>query len=145
MKFYVFVLGVLWGFLATHAQSVNIKTVAIEGYDVVAYHKGRALEGTAALQVKMDDVYYYFSNEENRILFKQDSKKYLPKYGGFCAIGIAKYNNKYDIDPEDFLIDGGELYLFCPNVLDEWISDKENLKEKANMKWIKIREKPKKK
>ncbi len=145
MRAYVCVLIVLLVTPNMKGQSINTKKVAIEGYDVVAYHKGKALQGTNRLSAQIDDVYYHFSNEENKNLFEKDPEKYLPKYGGFCAIGIAKYNGKYDIDPEDFLIDDGELYLFCPNVIDKWIADKENLKKKADSKWPGIKEKPKKK
>lgn len=145
MKVNIFILGVLLVSLCAKAQSVNNKKVAIEGYDVVAYYEGKAVEGTAALSVKIDDAYYHFSSEDNKILFEENPSKYLPKYGGFCAIGIAKYNGKYDIDPEDFLIDNNELYLFCPDQINNWIEDQENLKKKANAKWPKIKEKPKKK
>ncbi|AXT62575.1 hypothetical protein D1816_20165 [Aquimarina sp. AD10] len=145
MKVCAFIIAVFLILYNLQAQSINIKKVAIEGYDVVAYHKGQAIEGTNRLSVKIRDVFYHFSSIENKALFKKNPKKYLPKYGGFCAIGIAIYDGKYNIDPEDFLIDNGELYLFCPDQIDNWIADQENLKRKAEIEWLKMEEKETKK
>ncbi len=145
MKLYFFLLVIMLSSCDGEAQhanhknkAINQKKVAVEGYDVVAYHLGEAKHGRSQEFVKVDDVFYYFSSEENRKLFEGDPHKYLPKYGGFCAIGVAIYDGKYDIDPEDFLIDDGELYLFCPDQLDNWIADQENLKKLADIEWEKM-------
>ncbi len=130
--------------LLISAQTINIKEVVVHGYDVVAYHDGRALQGTDKLSVKLNDVYYHFSSAENRELFKSNPENYLPKFGGFSAIGIAIYDGKYDIDQEDFLIDDGELYLFCPDQIDNWIANQENLKKKTEIEWLRLKNKIKK-
>jgi len=120
-------------------KSINAKLVAVEGYDIVSYHvDSEAKHGKSQINSQIGDVFYYFSSVENMKLFDQDPKKYLPKYGGFCAIGIALYDGKFDIDPEDFLIDDGELYLFCPDQLDNWKEDQENLKKLADEKWVEM-------
>ncbi len=120
-------------------KSINAKKVAVEGYDIVSYHVDQiASLGSSKFSVPIDDVYYYFNSAEHRDLFQKAPEKYLPKYGGFCAIGIALYDGKYDIDPEDFLIDDGELYLFCPGEIDNWKADQDNLKKLAELKWAEM-------
>ncbi|WP_394750192.1 YHS domain-containing (seleno)protein [Spongiimicrobium salis] len=145
MKRYLLVFGILLGSLSIRGQQVNHKKVAVHGYDLVAYFQGRAIQGTSVLSAKVEDVYYHFSSAENRALFQKNPQQYLPKFGGFCAIGIAMYDGKYDIDPEDFLIDGGALYLFCPDQLENWKADRENLKKKAEVEWARMQQESDKK
>jgi len=137
---FAFILLVLLS-IGLNAQSINVKRVEADGYDLVSYHiDAKAVEGSDKLSVQIDDVHYYFSSVEHQILFEKTPEKFLPKYGGYCAIGIAIYDRKYNVDPEDFLIDDGELYLFCPGEIDNWITDKENLKKLADQKWPVMKE-----
>ena len=76
---------------------INSKQVAIRGYDVVAYHLlYEAREGSSHYSSEYEEIEYHFINDEHLSLFESDPKKYLPKYGGYCAIGIAIYDGKYD-------------------------------------------------
>jgi len=120
----------------SQGQAFNTKEVAYEGYDVVAYHEAhQAIQGSHRLSVVLDGIHYYFSNTENLLLFKKSPQKYMPKYGGYCAIGVAWHSERYDIDPEDFLIDEGKLYLFCPDQLENWKAKKDSLKIEADLHW----------
>ena len=142
IKSFFFALPTFFLMQNIQAQSLNVKQVAIHGYDVVAYHRGQALQGTDRLSAQVGETHYYFTSEENRKLFEANPTKYLPKFGGYCAIGIAIYDGKYDIDPEDFLIDDGELYLFCPDQIDNWKADQANLKKKAETEWLRLKDSP---
>jgi len=64
------------------------------GYDLVSYWSldpdEDGVPGTSDYQVRHTDGYlYYFSSPENLQEFKSNPSKYLPKYGGFCAWGMA--------------------------------------------------------
>jgi YHS domain-containing protein len=72
----------------------------LAGYDLVEYHFLQANQdgvlGKASISHRLatNGYLYYFSTEANRELFIQDPKKYLPKYGGYCAWGLAwKYED----------------------------------------------------
>ena len=138
MKNLVLVCSIFFSTLS-FGQHLNIQSVAFQGYDIVAYYTlNQAIQGTDKLSLKIDEVHYYFSSQENLMLFNANPQKYTPKYGGWCAIGIAIYDGQYPVDPESFLFDDGELYLFCPGEIDNWIADQENLKKQADIEWAKI-------
>lgn len=113
--------------------------VAISGYDPVAYstlHK--ALKGRQDLSATHRGVTYYFANEEHRKLFTASPDKYLPAYGGWCATAMAK-GKKVEIDPTNFKVTNGRLFLFFKafyaNAITDWNKDESNLTAKANANW----------
>jgi len=65
------------------------------GYDLVEYHKladpqQDGVRGSSEFSYRHSNGYmYYFSNQANRLAFIESPEKYLPKYGGFCAWGVA--------------------------------------------------------
>ena len=71
------------------------------GYDLVSYHslenpshdsriaRPNGIPGLPAIQTRYKGYVYYFSTDENLQTFLDDPDKYLPKYGGFCAWGVA--------------------------------------------------------
>jgi YHS domain-containing protein len=125
-------------------QNVNTKKgFMAKGYDVVSYFDNKAKKGTKDFAVEVDDVKYQFSSKENLNLFKDNSKKYIPQYGGYCAYAIAVKGEKVDINPETFEVRDGKLYLFYNswgvNTLKLWKKEGAlGLKEKADKNWKKI-------
>ncbi len=135
--------GVLFSTLSI-AQSINTKSVALEGYDLVAYFtKNQAIQGTDKISLKVDDVYYYFSSVENQKLFEANPSKYMPECGGFCAMAVAGSNAKFPVDPETFTVTDGKLYLFYNgpykganfNGKEPWLKDEKALIKKAEENW----------
>lgn len=64
------------------------------GYDLVAYHSLEPSEdgvpGNPNISYRHSNGYlYYFSTQANKQAFIDDPDQYLPKYGGFCAWGMA--------------------------------------------------------
>jgi YHS domain-containing protein len=117
-------------------------TVAIEGYDPVAYYKNNeAVKGKKDLAVYHQGVVYYFSSAENKEEFKRNPVKYEPEYGGWCAYAMGARGEKVSIDPETFKIVNGKLYLFYNrgfnNTLKSWNKDEAGLKTKADLNWRK--------
>ncbi len=125
-------------------QSLNIKSVALDGYDLVSYFtKNQAIQGSDKLSVEVDGVHFHFSSVENQKLFKANPDKYLPECGGFCATGVATSNAKFPVDPENFKVTDGKLYLFYNgpyqgahfNGKDHWVKDEKALAKKAESNW----------
>lgn len=112
--------------------------VAVKGYDPVSYHGGKPLKGEAKFKLAYRGVVYHFASEENRRKFEESPEKYKPTYGGWCAKAIA-YGDKVDIDPKNYKITDGRLFLFYKGVwgdaLKDWNKDERNLIVKADEKW----------
>ena len=71
---------------AVEAHSV----VGVGGYDLVSYHSGKKpLQGNGNHVVRHEGVNYLFASQANADTFSADIDKYLPKYGGYCAYGVA--------------------------------------------------------
>ncbi|MCZ6861193.1 MAG: YHS domain-containing (seleno)protein [Alphaproteobacteria bacterium] len=105
------------GFFSYSAQSeittynIDADRVAIHGYDTVAYFtEGKPLAGKAEFEHEWRDARWQFASAGNRDLFTANPERYAPKYGGYCAGGLA--TGEYaDIDPEAWTIVDGKLYL----------------------------------
>lgn len=137
--------------LALHAQidPVNKNQVAIDGYDVVAYFRaGKATKGDPRYQSQHESVTYHFVNAENKELFDKDPSKYVPQYGGYCALAVS-YGQKISVNPETFKVVDDKLYLFFNghtrrgqvNSLETWNKNEPRLLEKADRLWPDVKKK----
>ena len=73
-----------------HPASWHGKKVALRGRDVVSFSKDTGpVKGSKEYTAEWDDTKWYFSNEENRDLFKSDPKKYIPEFGGWCPVALS--------------------------------------------------------
>ena len=94
-------------------ESVNkdSSSVAIEGYDSVAYFTmSRPVEGKGEFKHVWRDAEWRFSSAEHRDMFAGDPERYAPRYGGYCAFGMAM-GYVVRIDPEAWVIVEDKLYL----------------------------------
>jgi hypothetical protein len=86
-------------------------------------------------------VTYWFASEENKKLFTESPAKYLPTYGGWCATAMAK-GEKVEIDPTNFKVTNGRLFLFLKafyaNAIKDWNKDESGQTVKADANWKKI-------
>ena len=139
----------LIGALATGAPSFaadeyNVSTgttvsglgVALRGNDAVALASGlEVTAGQAVFTVEHDGVAYYFSSESTMQRFTEDPDRYLPQYGGFCALGVAK-GKKLDANPRFADIVDGKLYVFLnAAVFEAYEEDKEGILAQAAANW----------
>ena len=97
---------------AQSASDVNqIDGIALHGFDPVAYFtQNRAVKGDAQLTAAYHGVTYEFASKEDQAAFQANPEKYVPQYGGFCAFAASK-GAKADIDPHEFAINDGKLYV----------------------------------
>lgn len=94
-----------------HSQNTDASRIAVKGYDVVAYQtQSAAVAGVAAFVATHQGVTFRFVNAANRDAFVAQPARFLPQYGGYCAMGVA-VGRKFDIDPTAFRIVDGKLYL----------------------------------
>lgn len=92
-------------------QNLDSNGIALRGYDPVSYFvDNRADQGKPSISAEFSGGTYYFKSEKNRAEFLREPRLYLPNYGGFCAYGVA-VGQKFDGDPEVFMIVDGKLYL----------------------------------
>jgi YHS domain-containing protein len=110
--------------------------VAIKGYDPVAYFTdGKAVKGAAQFQHAWGGAAWHFASAEHRDAFAADPQKYAPRYGGFCAFGVAQ-GYKVQIDPEAWSIVDGVLYLnYSPSVKRDWLKDTRGYITRADANW----------
>jgi YHS domain-containing protein len=110
--------------------------IAIKGYDPVAYFTdAKAVKGSPAHQHAWRGATWHFASAEHRDAFAADPEKYAPRYGGFCAYGVAQ-GYKVQIDPEAWSIVDGVLYLnYSPSVKRDWLKDTTGYITKADANW----------
>jgi YHS domain-containing protein len=115
--------------------------LAIQGYDPVSYFSGAPTAGDSKITAVVDGVTYRFVNEDHKKTFAADPYKYAPAYGGWCATAMAE-GKKVEIDPKNFRISGGRLFLFYKSLLsnarNDWDKDEKNMMARADAAWKKI-------
>ena len=118
------------------AVNVGVNDVAIHGYDPVAYFtQQKPVAGSAQYTATHDGAIYRFSSKANRDLFKSNTAKYAPQFGGYCAMGVA-LDKKLDVDPSAFYIADNKLYLNLNKAVQKkWRTDVNGHLKAANRKW----------
>lgn len=116
--------------------TVNGEGVAMRGNDVVALTTGLKISaGQAKFTHVHDGVAYYFASEETKDKFAAAPEKYMPQYGGFCALGVA-LGKKLDGSPRFADVVDGKLYMFLnAAVFDTYKKDKAGTLAKAAEMW----------
>ncbi|CAI8220185.1 MAG: Uncharacterised protein [Flavobacteriaceae bacterium] len=137
-------------FLTLHftvaAQSnLSKNNVAVSGFDVVSYHKNKAIEGNVNHKVNHKGAIYLFDNEVHKSTFEANPEKFIPQYGGWCAYAMGNNGKKVVINPEAFTIEDGKLYLFYKTLFtdtrEKWMENTSILKPKADLNWKKTKTK----
>jgi hypothetical protein len=123
------------------ASPVNTDSnrVAIKGYDPVAYFTmDKPVKGNNSFEYEWKDVKWRFSTENHMKLFIEDPEKYAPRYGGYCAYGVA-VNALFDIKPEAWSMVDSNLYLNKNlDVRETWRKDISGNIKKADMQSVQI-------
>ena len=122
--------------LAVDPINTTRKGVAVEGYDVVAYHvDGKATKGRQEFTHRHQGAEFRFASAEHRDLFAADPGRYAPQYGGYCAYAVSQ-NSTYDIDPLAWDIVDGKLYLnYSKKIRKKWQADRDEYIRLADANW----------
>lgn len=127
-----------WAFdeSSTAAVNVDAQSLALRGHDVVAYFdEGAPRLGTAAFTARHEGVVYRFASATHRDAFVAHPARYLPQFGGFCAMGVA-LGRKLDGDPTVWRVVDGKLYLnVTKDVQVKWLSDVPSHLKAARQEW----------
>ncbi|MDU0460735.1 MAG: YHS domain-containing (seleno)protein [Geobacteraceae bacterium] len=127
-------------------RSVEVNTdvtgMVIRGYDPVAFFtQGRAVPGSPEFSTEYGGGTYLFATAVNRDTFRADPERYAPRYGGFCAYGVA-VGKKFDIDAGSWRIKDDKLYFnLNPQILETWSKDVDGYISKSEDNWPLIRSK----
>jgi YHS domain-containing protein len=86
--------------------------VAMDGFDVVAYHTaGAPAKGIASRSVEYKGKTWLFSSAENASKFSADPERYAPRYNGWCSYAVSEgYGAEVDFVNGWAVLDG-KLYL----------------------------------
>ena len=109
---------------------------AIQGYDTVAYFTdGKAVKGDLRYSVMWKGAIWLFASAQNRELFEANPRGYAPRYGGYCAYGMAR-GRVVGSTPETWSIRDGRLYLVNGSAIAaRWQKDAEAEIALANANW----------
>ena len=87
--------------------------LALYGYDPVAYFiDAKPLMGRPDVEYSLGGAVWRFRNEGNRQAFIAHSDIYMPRYGGYDPIAVARGVAKPG-HPDWWLLDNDRLYLFA--------------------------------
>jgi hypothetical protein len=125
-------------FAATTQQIVvdHRSGLAINGFDPVAYFvDGAAKLGKEPYEQPYAGVVWRFRNEGNQAAFLADPDIYMPRFGGYDPVAVAR-GVAVPGDPRLWLIVHERLYLFyTPEARDTFIGDVEGLEATADRRW----------
>jgi len=113
--------------------------LAISGYDPVAYFTiGRAVMGRAAVEARFAGAAWRFVNPGNRQAFIENPETYMPMFGGYDPMGVAR-GVAVAGHPEIWLIAGERLYLFRDrNSREAFEVNPEQFLALANRNWAEV-------
>lgn len=117
--------------------------LAIGGYDPVEYIlNGRARRGSKRLESTFRGIRYRFVSEQNQRRFVDDPLRFLPAYGGWCASAMGYAGKKVEIDPTNFKVKDGRLFLFYKSLvadaLKDWNRHEAEWEPAADANWNRI-------
>jgi YHS domain-containing protein len=114
--------------------------LAINGFDPVAYFTdGVAASGREEFEYAFAGAVWSFRNEGNRAAFKADPGVYMPSFGGYDPVGLAR-GVALPGDPRLWLLAEGQLYLFFNReAMEAFARDPEPVRSKAGDNWPAIR------
>ena len=110
--------------------------VGFRGNDLIAVTTGLGVvPGQAKYTHVYDGVAYYFASDAAKKQFAAAPEKYIPKFGGYCAFGVA-VGKKLDGSPRFADIVDGKLYVFLnAAVYKKYEQDKAGVLAKAAANW----------
>ncbi len=128
---------------STSAINTDRQGLALGGFDPVAYFdQHRPMHGKKAISATYAGAHYLFSSEAHRRMFLGAPEKYVPQFGGFCAVGTS-FGKKVDIDPKTGKVIDGKLYV-NNNSKAQAVFDKDTQGTiaRAEQNWPAVRDQP---
>lgn len=116
--------------------------VGVGGYDLTSYRRPNGpVMGDEDITAKHDGRTYWFESDANRSQFLADPERFLPAYGGFCAITLA-LGRVTCPDYTNFQIEKDRLLLFevtgFTNGRTLWNSDAMGFRQQADGNYVQL-------
>jgi hypothetical protein len=110
--------------------------LAIGGYDPVAFFTdGRSMAGRPEFELRHGGAVWRFRNVGNREAFAARPEVYMPQFGGYDPVGVAR-GVAVAGSPDLWLISGERLFLFYDHArLEKFSADPERVIATAERKW----------
>jgi hypothetical protein len=110
--------------------------LAMGGYDPVGFYtQGKPVLGNADVELVYGGAIWRFCNIGNRAAFAAHPDVYMPQFGGYDPIGVAR-GLAVAGNPSLWLIAAGRLFLFYNRArLDSFVADAERIMAAAERKW----------
>jgi hypothetical protein len=110
--------------------------LAISGFDPVAYFTdAQALQGKGEFEQVVAGAAWRFRSEGNSAAFKADPEVYMPRFGGYDPVDIAR-GVAVPGNPRLWVISGERLYLFySTETKEEFAADRDRVITAADRTW----------
>jgi hypothetical protein len=110
--------------------------LAISGFDPVAYFTdATALPGKGEFEQAVAGVVWRFRSTGNRSAFTSDPDVYMPRFGGYDPIGVAR-GVAVAGNPQLWLIRDERLYLFYSEITrEEFVGAAERIVSTSEREW----------
>jgi hypothetical protein len=109
--------------------------LALSGFDPVSYFTDKKpLVGQDDLELNFAGVIWRFRNEGNRDAFVRDPEVYLPAFGGYDPVAVAR-GVATPGHPQIWLIRGKRLYLFYDTEARKAFAAAPEIAAEAEKKW----------
>ena len=117
------------------AAFFQVDGVALRGYDPVSYFDGEPRLGSGSIAHNHQGTSWRFATAENRDRFVADPARFLPQYGGYCALGMA-HGGAVPTDPLAYTVYRGKLYLNSSKLVRmPWSYARDWMIERAAPNW----------
>jgi YHS domain-containing protein len=113
--------------------------LAISGFDPVAYFADRApVPGRIELEYAFGGAIWRFRNEGNRAAFVAHPETYMPQFGGYDPVGVAR-GVAVAGNPDYWAVAGGQLWLFYSEAgRQAFLADPDRIIAAAAKKWPEV-------
>lgn len=124
---------------ARYAFNTDAAGVMLHGFDVMGYYyKNKALPGSNRFTADWGGGTYWFSSAQYRSWFKSDPDRWVPRYGGWCAMSLTR-GKKVDADPNFHVRRESGLYVFANNEqMQAWLTDEAKHEAQAKARWEQV-------
>jgi hypothetical protein len=136
--------GLAWPRAAVAATTERIITdrhtgLAMDGYDPVAYFsEGTATPGLPDFEHRFSGVVWRFRNQGDLTAFIQDPDVYMPAFGGYDPVAIAR-GVAVSGNPTVWLVAGDRLFLFYSlEYRDAFAADPARALADAEARWPEV-------
>jgi hypothetical protein len=118
---------------------VDDDALALRGFDPVSYFsKGGPQRGCASNALIWHGALFQFRCRRNQRLFLESPRRYLPQYGGHCALSMSE-GRRAEADPTVWLRVDDRVYLAqSRDALFAWMLRREENVEKADAAWSRL-------